>query len=238
MSRCPRRILLVFTLLAAALGARAESVSDAVKAAEGLWEYTGLVTRDGESLPLTGLFLISGGMFLQQSIFDGEPFDAMGSMAHVGPYVAGGAGLRLTSLQTLSMAPGTASSLSSAGSVEHDLAVTRDGNALTLVFGGGTSTVQTFERLGDAADTALFRFANGALAFADGYFILVTGDEASAVSGYGHYERSGDVLTLQAIRWAASDGEDVINLRDAIVTTRFTGDVLALPGGRRFLVLP
>ena len=233
-----RHFSLLSLLLMAVMAARAAAPDDAVRSAEGLWEYTGLITRDGQSLPLTGIFLISKGTLVQQSIFNGEPFEEMGSMAHVGPYWGGGAGLRLTSLQTLSMDPTADAPLSSAGTMEHDLSVTREGNELTLIFGGGTSTVQTFERLGDAADTDLYSFADGALAFTGDHFVLVLGDPQSAVTGYGSYKRNGEVLTLYATRWAASDGERVINLQDATITARFSGEALTLPGGRRFLVIP
>jgi hypothetical protein len=224
-------------LLLSVLTLAANADEHAVREAEGLWEYTGLVTRDGESLPLTGIFLISEGTFLQQSIFNGEPFGEMGAMAHVGPYWAGGAGMRLTSQQTLSMDPEAEPPLRSAGSMEHDLAVTREGDELTLVFGGGTSTVQTFRRIGDAADTELYRFADGALAFADGYFILVIGEEHGAVTGYGSYDRDGEQLSLHATRWSASDGEHVLNLRDTTIPAVFDGNALKLPGGQRFLTV-
>ena len=237
MQQFPTRHSLLVCLLSSLLTIPAVMASDAVSDAEGLWEYTGLVTRDGESMPLTGIFLISKGVFLQQSIFKGEPFADMGSMAHVGPYWGGGAGLRLTSNQTLSMDPGTEAPLRSAGTLEHDLSVTRDGNDLTLIFGGGTSTVQTFRRLGDAADTEIHRFADGAHAFADGHFILVIGDTQRAVTGYGTFDRSGEQLTLRAIRWAASDGQSVVNLRDATISARFSGDALWLPGGEQFPVI-
>jgi hypothetical protein len=127
--------------------------------------------------------------------------------------------------------------LRSAGRLEHDLAVHRDGDALTLTFSAGTGTVQTFQRLGAAEDTEIYRFADGALAFADGYFVLVIGDENAAVTGYGRYERRGPLLTLQAIRWAASDGAQVLNLRDFTVTAHFDGDALRFPSGARYLVL-
>ena len=233
--RQSRRVVLPLLLLAVLgpLHVAADPVADA----EGLWEYTGLITRDGESLPLTGIFLIADGVFLQQSIFNGEPFAEQGSMAHAGPYWGGGAGLRLTTLQTLSMDPTADAPLRSAGTLEHDLSVTRDGEQLTLIFSAGEGTVQTFRRIGDATDTELYQFAGGALAFADDRFILVIGDEYSAVTGYGAYERDGDTLLLNAVRWAASEGENVINLRDAPISVRFDGRALTLPGGQEFLVI-
>jgi hypothetical protein len=242
MTRSTELLLLPFLLLViAAVGmptAQAETKDQAaaLAQAEGLWAYTGLVTRDGESLPLTGIFLISHDMFLQQSIFHGEPFEEQGAMAHSGPYWSGGAGLRLTSEQTLSIDPTAPNPLSDAGPMEHDLAVTRDDDSLTLVFGGGTSTVQTFMRLGDGEDTQLFRFEDGALALADGYLILVIGNGQSAVTGYGTFERKGDQLALSVIRWAEATGSETRYLRDTRLELEFDGEQLRLPDGRSFAV--
>lgn len=228
---------LVLLLAVTATGVRGEPGTDPVAAAEGLWAYTGLVTGDGQSLPLTGIFLIRDGMFLQQSIFNGEPFSDQGAMAHAGPYRGGGAGLRLTSEQTLSMDPGAASPLTSLGSREHDLAVTRDGDSLTLQFGGGTSTIQTFRRLGDADGADIHHLADGALALADGHFILVSGNERRAVTGYGRYERDGEALELEVIRWAEADAEGSRNLRDLTLTATLDSEALVLADGRRFAIV-
>ncbi len=214
------------------------AADNGVKEAEGLWEYTGLVTRDGQSLPLTGVFLISKDVFLQQSIFNEEPFSTAGSMAHVGPYWAGGAGLRLRSDQTLSLDPKADESLRSLGVLEHDLKVERNGDELTLTFGGGTSTVQTFRHLGNAEDTQLIPFADGALALADGYFILVVGDSERVVSGYGGYTKTGTELQLELIRWAESDGESVTNRKDETITATLDDTALTLADGRRFAIKP
>lgn len=226
--------LMSFMLQANTVYAGADGVADA----EGFWEYTGLVTRDGQSLPLTGVFLISNDVFMQQSIFNEEPFASAGSMAHVGPYWGGGAGLRLTSTQTLSLDPEAENPLRSAGEMEHDLKVERDGDELTLIFGGGTSTVQTFSKLGDARDTRLYSLQDGALAFADGHFILVVGDANRVVSGYGRYTQSDETLKLAVIRWAESDGNTVTNLKDVTLSASFDESVLVLEDGRRFNVQP
>lgn len=210
--------------------------ADALAEAEGLWEYTDLITRDGESLPLTGVFLIKNGIFVQQSIFHGESFAESGSMAHAGPYWSGGAGLMLRSNQTLSMDPTAEKPLTSAGALEHDLKVTRDDDDLSLVFGGGTSTIQTFTRLSAAENTEIFAFENGALALVDGLFILVIGDESQAITGYGGYDKVGDTLHLLATRWAASDGRHVANLREVAIAVLFDGETLTMPSGQRFSV--
>lgn len=208
-----------------------------MQAVEGLWAYTGLVTRDGQSLPLTGVILFKDGTFLQQSIFNGEPFEAQGAMAHVGPYWPGGAGLRMTSDPTLSLDPGSETPLTSVGVLEHDISVRRDGDSLAIQFGGGTSTLQTFRRLGDAADATIYPLADGALALANGHFILVSGHAGSAVTGYGTYRRDGETLSLDIIRWSESDGDDVRNYRDLTVTAVFDGETLTLPGGKRLTVV-
>ncbi|MEQ8264615.1 hypothetical protein [Pseudohaliea sp.] len=232
---------LCLALLALALqpSARAadDGSEDVMQAVEGLWAYTDLVTRDGQSLPLTGIFLFKDGTFLQQSIFNGEPFEAQGAMAHAGPYWPGGAGLRMTSDPTLSLDPGSKAPLTSTGVLEHDIAVRRDGEELVIQFGGGTSTVQSFRRLGDAADAALYPLEHGVFALVDGHFILVSGNAERAVTGYGTYERDGDALTLAITRWAESDGEQVTNRRDTTLAATFDGTALALPGGQRLAVV-
>ena len=135
------------------------------------------------------------------------------------------------------MDPTASEPLRDAGVMQHDLAVTRSGDELTLVFGGGTSTVQTFRRLGDGADLRLYRFGDGALAFTGDFFILVIGNAQRAVTGYGTYARDGSSLALQAVRWSASDGRGVINLRDTEVPAIFDEHVLMLPGGQSFAVV-
>jgi len=232
---------LCLALLACLLQPSARAADDAAEsvrgAVDGLWSDTDLVPRDGQSLPLTGVILFKDGTFLQQSIFNGEPFEAQGAMAHAGPYWPGGAGLRMTSDPTLSLAPGGDSPLTSVGVLEHDIAVHRDGEELVIQFGAGTSTVQRFRRIGDAAGATLYPLEHGVFALVDGHFILVSGNAERAVTGYGTYERDGDRLTLAITRWAESDGEAVTNRRDGILTATFDGVTLALPGGRRLAVV-
>lgn len=74
---------------------------------------------------------------------------------------------------------------------EHDVTVTREDHALTLIFGMGTSTVQTFERVGPG-EGEQYALEQGSLAFVDGYLILVEGDESSASSAYGTFEKDGE----------------------------------------------
>lgn len=234
----PSTLPALIALLCALAGSAPAAASAApVRAAEGLWAYTGLVTRDGRALPLSGLFLIRNGLFVQQSVFDAAPFETAGSMAHAGPYWAGGAGLRLRSRPTLSLDPGSATPIRSAGAVEHDLKVERRGDTLTLTFGAGRGTVQTLRRLGAARTARVFRFEDGALALAEGYFILALGNREYVLSGYGRYTRSERALDLDIMRWAESDGTAVRNRKNTALRVSFDGATLGLPDGRRFSTL-
>ncbi len=205
---------------------------------DGLWMYTGLTTSDGTDLPLTGIFLFKDGVFLQQAVFDSDPFDTAGSMAHAGPVTPEPAtgSVHLVAEQTIGIAPGQTPALSFRASTEHDVTVSRDGNDLTLVFSMGTGTVQEFSYVGPG-EGEVHALENGALAFVDGHFILVVGDESGATTGYGTVEEQGDGLALNVIRWSETDGDETRNLKDTVIAANFDGEVLELEDGRRFLKL-
>ncbi|RBP53578.1 hypothetical protein [Arenicella xantha] len=230
-------LLLTLSLLSAASVAAEKTI---LPETEGLWEYTSLVTSKGEDRPLTGIFLIKNGTFLQQSMYKSEPFDQQGSMAHAGTCWAGGAGLRLAADQTLHVYPlakAPTSKLDSDGATEHDLKVTRNGDNLTLVFSAGAGTVQTLKRVGSGDDMQVYQLADGKLALSDGYFILVSGSPQGSVSGHGKYEQNGKVLTLNAISWSQSDGLNHRNLKDVSFKAFFDGKTLNLPDGKTFNVV-
>jgi len=204
---------------------------------DGLWLYTGLTTADGTEMPLTGIFLFKDGVFVQQSIFDGSPFEEQAAMAHAGPYTPEAGWLHLTAAQTISTAPLQSPPLSFRSNTEHEVTVSRSGDDLTIIFGKGTSTVQTLRRIG-SSDGALYSLGNGVLAFVDGYFILVAGDENGVVTGYGTFEKEAEALTLKVIRWAEADNSGATNLRDTVVRATFDGRSFALQDGRSFQVTP
>lgn len=214
-------------LLVVPLTARADA---ALKQVEGLWAYTGLTSSGGESMPLTGIFLFKDGTFIQQAVFNGEPYYQQGAMAHSGPYSAIEGGVHLSAEQTLSLSPADSDPLSSQGVTEHDLDVTRVDDGLTLVFGSGT--VQTFRRLGDAVDATVVSLENGTMAMVNDHFILVSGDDSYAVTGYGRYQRDGERYFVDVIRWAETDGTDILSARSAVISVHFDSKSLRLPGGR------
>jgi len=216
---------LLVALLMLPLVPRAETSMQQV---DGLWAYTGLTSSGGQSMPLTGVFLFSEGAFIQQAVFNGEPYYQQGAMAHSGPYSAIEGGVHLVANQTLSLSP--AAPLSSHGVTEHDLAVTRVDDGLTLVFGSGT--VQTLRRIGDAVDATIVPLEHGMMALVDGYFIVVSGDDSYAVTGYGRYHQDDDRYFIDVIRWVETDGTETLSARSAVITAHFDGKSLRLPGSR------
>ena len=204
---------------------------------EGLWLYTGLTSSSGDEMPLRGIFLFKDGVFIQHAVFDGEPTEEQGAMAHAGPYSDTEDYIHLVAEQTISTAPSEKPPLTSQGLTEHDITVNRAGDDLILIFSKGTGTVQNFKRVGPGHGE-IYSLPNGALAFVDGYFLLVDGDEKSVVAGYGTFEQSGESLLLNIIRWTESDQSSASNLGDTSMQATFDGQTLTLNDGRQLVVTP
>jgi hypothetical protein len=241
----PRQLLRLcsVSLLALFLSASVAAGDDPAKLAlekqvNGLWFYTGLTTKDGTEMPLSGVFLFKDGVFIQQAIFDSEPFESAGSMSHTGPTRTEPAtgSMHLTATQHISTSPGENPAFSFATNSEHDVTVTREGENLTLIFGMGTSTVQTFKWVGPG-EGELYALENGSLALVDGHFVLVAGDANSVTTGYGTYTQNGSDLVLQVIRWAEGDASGAKNLKDVSLQASFDGATFSLADGRSFKVV-
>lgn len=222
-------------ILAGGLASCGESPSAAATAenVEGLWRYTRLQNSGGREMPLTGIFLFKDGTFLQQSVFNGEPIEQQGAMAHAGPYTVEAGAVQLIAEQTIRTAPGTKLPLSFRRKTEHEVSVTRSGDDLKLVFGSGT--IQEFERIGPG-EGELYSFQDGALALVDGHFILVQGNEEGSLSGYGTYERNGKDLELDAVRWAEAGPSGAESRQDITIDATFDGKALQLSDGTTFYV--
>jgi hypothetical protein len=211
--------------------------AEAVKLAEGLWAYTFLQAgRTGEVLPLTGVILYKDGLFVQQSISDtpGVPFEQQGAMAHAGPFGEGPKGIHMVGEQTIGISPAKSPALSFRRDTQHDISVARDGDAMTLVFGSGTT--QKFRRIGPAAGD-MYKLENGVLALVDGHFVLVAGDEKAVVTGYGKATHKGNAYALEVIRWAEATPAKAINRKDVTIKATFDGKVFKLADGRTFKVV-
>ena len=202
-------------------------------AVEGYWRHDELITSKGDNLPLTGVFLLHNGAFIQQAVM-GNPADSKTeAMAHAGHYTATPIGVDLVAEQTISIAAKGDKPLSFQRDTKHNLTVDNTGNHLKLVFGSGT--VQTFTRIAPGAAT-IYSFANGQLAFIGDRFVLVAGDADGVVSGFGTFHKSGETLTLDTERWAAATPEKSDIRGTSRITAKFDGTSLVLEGGRQFTV--
>jgi hypothetical protein len=241
MRKTAFRFSLLLVALPLALPAQADDRNGqltgeaAVQAVEGLWAYDTLTSPGGEPRELTGFIFFGDGLFAQQSIFDEEPFEAQMAMAHAGTCDATPQGVHLVAEQTVSIFPEKEEPLSFRRDTQHDLAVSRSGDRMTLVFGSGT--VQTFERIGDGAGE-IHRLQHGLLALVDGYLLLVDATEKGVTSGYGTFEKNGDAYDVAIVRWAETDGSRVSYRRDGTLRITFDGDRVRLPDGRSFAVRP
>lgn len=231
-------IALILSLLAGFVSASSLAGSPATeleKQVEGLWFYTGLTTSDGNDMPLTGVFLFKDGIFMQHAVFDGESLETQGAMAHAGPYQARTDHVHLVAEQTISTAPAQSPALSFRANTEHDVTVARSGDELRLVFSMGTGTIQDFEYVGPG-EGALYALEDGALALVDGHCLLVQGNAGGTVAGYGRYERHGDELRIDVIRWTEANSDGAINVSGKTVIASFDGQALTLDSGHRFKV--
>lgn len=200
----------------------------------GLWAYTGLTTSDGEDLPLTGIFLFHDGVFMQQSIFDDEPFEAQRVMAHVGTYTTGAESVSLNARRQIFVAPLEDTPLNYSRDQLHEIEVSGDRDSLTLTFASGT--VQTFERLGPGVGT-VYPIEGGQFALVDDHFILIHGTPEGTVNGFGTFSRDGDALELQVTRWSEGTPASATNQRDVTMEASFDGIALTLDDGRTFEVI-
>jgi len=228
-------VSLVLAFTAVCAFAATSDTADPVKEVEGFWAYTGLVPPGGKDIPMTGIILFKDGMFAQQSVYDGQPFQQQGAMGHAGPFSAGPMGVHMMAQQTISISPDKNPPLSFRADTPHDVSVERSGDVMKFVF--DTGTVQTFKRIGPAAGK-VYKLERGLLAFIDGHFVLVDGDANGVVTGYGTFTRKGTDYDLKIIRWAESKGDKALNRRDDSLQASFDGKVFTLADGRSFRVVP
>ncbi len=204
---------------------------------QGLWLYTGLTTSSGKELPQDGVFLLKNGKFVQYSVSRGEPIVEQGAMAHSGTYSVKDGFVHLIAKQTLSTAPGEESALQSMGVTEHDLAVKRSGEDLSLVFSKGTGTVQLFKLISPGSGD-LYWLEDGALALVDGHFILVDGNDSKVNAGYGTYKTINNSIELNIDRWTNAAPDFAANVYNTKIKATFDGKTLTLEDGRVFRIKP
>jgi hypothetical protein len=229
--RLPRIVTIVVAavafcvLPAGSAPAQSQGTAEALGAA-GLWTYETLTAAKGQTTRLSGFFLFKDGVFLQEALNDGEPFDQQLVQAHAGSYTVDNA-IRLVAEVQLAIRPGRTPAVVSSPGRTHEITPTRDGDRLTLTFGSGT--VQTFRRVGPGAGKIVL-LDRGALALVDGRFVLVAEAGTRRVVGAGRAESRGSGLQLQAERWITGNGETLRYQRNIRVDATLEGGELRLPG--------
>lgn len=193
---------------------------------DGLWRYQTIAAGAGKQVPIDGLFLFHEGRFVQQSLNVGEPFDKQLAQAHAGTYNVNGNALTMFAEVGLVVDPTANAPVDVRRNSEHHVTIDRDGDRLTLTF--STGTVQKFTRLGPDAGQ-VYPLDRGALALADGKFLLVAETSNYSVGASGAFEKAGGTLRLRPERWfTVRDGKAVYARAD--VNARFDGKTLQLPG--------
>jgi hypothetical protein len=226
------REIITVAILAAALavlpagpGAQTRATADALGAA-GLWAYESLRPAKGKPTPLNGLFLFHDGVFLQEALNEGEPFDQQLVQAHAGSYTVDEE-LRLLADVQLAFRPGRTPPVASSPGRTHQIKPVRKGDHLTLTFGSGT--VQTFRRVGPG-EGRIVLLESGALALVDGRFIIVAESGTRRFVGAGRAQSQGSALQLDAERWVTGHGDTLRYQRNVRVDATLDGGELRIAG--------
>ncbi len=200
---------------------------------QGLWSYESVTTAGQSEEALAGFFLFHDGKFVHQAMRDGEPMENQLADAHVGTYELNGGVLRFDVEIGILVTPEQSPVLSGRSNTTHQVSVRRSGDELVLTFANGNAEKLT--RIPTKA-TTLVRLDRGMLALTDEHFLLVTTPEGGWLAGSGTFQRHGNDLRLDALRWFAVQGEEVFYARDHIFEATFDGQTLSFSQGPRFRV--
>ena len=222
---------MLFTLLVMAVSAAFGGLPE--DSVQGLWSYQSVTTAEETEETLAGFFLFHEGRFVHHAMRDGEPMEKQLADAHVGTYQLKGGALHFDVEIGILVTPGQNPVLSGRSNTTHQVSVRRSGDQLVLTFANGNAEKLT--RISTTA-TTWFRLDRGMLALTDEHFLLVTTPEGGWLAGSGTFERHGNDLRLDALRWFAVQGEEVFYARDHSFEAIFDGQSLSLSQGPRFRV--
>ncbi len=123
--------------------------------------------------------------------------------------------------------------LAGRSNTSHEVGYKRSGENLFLSFANGAS-----EKLVKVptTKTKLIALDRGMLALTDEHFVLVTAPEGGWLAGSGRYEREGNALRLNALRWFRIKGDEAHYAADETFEAAFDGETLRLPDGHSFHV--
>lgn len=204
------------------------------EAIEGLWAYRSVAFADGVERSVTGLFVFKDGSFVQHVMHEGEPTQQQMTMGHAGVYtVAPDGTLQLAADYSIIVAPKSADSRRVRRNTRHRIVVSRAGDSLSLKFESGA--IHKLDRVGEG-NGALHVLTDGAVAFVDGRFILVSGAADRSTMGHGTFRSDGRTYSLDAARWAETQRDSISYRRNVALQVIFDGSTLLLDDGRSFRV--
>ena len=202
---------------------------------EGLWSYDTLQIGETHPVPLTGLFFLQNGRFLQHTINDGDPFTDQLGMGHSGTYEWKGGVIHLFARVGLMVEPTSNPILESRSNSVHHIEPERSGDALTLSFDLGV--IQRLTRVGQGdAFGEIVQLEDGALGLVGDHFILVAEHPGESVAGSGRFTRSQGGLRFEVNRWFTLKGNQARYQKEGVIEAGFDGKDLGLPGGVTFRV--
>ena len=216
-----------FLCFAAALPAAADEIA-------GLWIYESFDRPAYGVQPLVGLFLFNEGRFVHQAMHGNEPMEEQLTDAHIGRYRFKSGDIVQFDVDTgIVVNPAGESLLSARSNTSHDVGYEVSGENLLLIFANGAT-----EKLVKVPNTniELIDLERGTLALTDRHFILVTEPEGGWLAGSGRYEKTGDDIRFQAMRWFEVRDGKADYAADETFEAVFDGKMLKLPGGLGFRV--
>ena len=201
---------------------------------EGLWSYESFDRPKHGVKPLVGLFLFYDGWFVHQAMHGSEPMELQLTDAHIGKYQLKSGGVVRFEVETgIVVTPAEDTLLAGRSNTSHEVGYKRSGENLFLSFANGAS-----EKLVKVptTKTTLIALDRGVLALTDEHFVLVTAPEGGRLAGSGSYERNGNALRLNALRWFTVQGDEAHYAADETFEATFDGETLQLPDGPSFHV--
>ena len=198
----------------------------------GLWSYESFDRPEHGVKPLVGLFLFHDGRFVHQAMHGSEPMERQLTDAHIGRYQLKSGGVVQFDVETgIVVTPAGDTLLAGRSGTSHEVGYKRSGGSLLLSFDNGAT-----EKLVQVptTKTKLITLDHGMLALTDEHFVLVTnpgGADGDWLAGSGNYQRKGNALRLDALRWFSVQADKTHYAADETFEATFDGKTLQLPDG-------
>ena len=200
-----------------------------------LWSSERFEGPDHGDKPLVGLFLFHDGWFIHQAMHGSEPMERQLTDAHIGRYQVKSGGVVHFDVETgIVVTPAADTLLAGRSNTSHEVSYKRGDKYLFLSFANGAT--EKLVRV-PTTKTKLIALDRGMLALTDEHFVLVTNPDEGWLAGSGRYQREGDALRLEAMRWFSVQGDKAHYAADETFQATFDGRALQLPEGQSFRVI-